>query len=116
MAEKKVRDLKSKAEFDAALKDPGSLMILDCFAEWCGPCRTIAPIMESLANNFSELRFYKLDIDAVPDVAQELGIRAMPTFIYFKGGKKLTQVVGADPSAIEAAIHQYKDVAVEDED
>lgn len=49
-------------------------------------------------------RFYKLDIDEVPDIAQELGIRAMPTFLIFKDGEKVGEVVGANQEALEAAV------------
>jgi thioredoxin 1 len=53
---------------------------------------------------YPDARFYKLDVDEVPDVAQELGIRAMPTFLLFKNGEKVAEVVGANPKALEAAI------------
>lgn len=53
---------------------------------------------------YPDARFYKLDVDEVPDVAQELGIRAMPTFLLFKNGDKVGEVVGANPKALEAAI------------
>lgn len=53
---------------------------------------------------YPDARFYKLDVDEVPEVAQELGIRAMPTFLLFKNGEKVGEVVGANPKALEAAI------------
>lgn len=53
---------------------------------------------------YPDARFYKLDVDEVPDVAQELGIRAMPTFLLFRNGEKIAEVVGANPKALEAAI------------
>jgi thioredoxin 1 len=56
------------------------------------------------SNTYPDARFYKIDVDEVPDVAQELGIRAMPTFLLFKGGDKVAEVVGANPKALEAAI------------
>ena len=56
------------------------------------------------SNTYPHVRFYKLDVDEVPDVAQELGIRAMPTFLLFKNGDKVAEVVGANPKALEAAI------------
>ena len=56
------------------------------------------------SSTYPNARFYKLDVDEVPDVAQELGIRAMPTFLLFKNGDKVAEVVGANPKALEAAI------------
>ena len=53
---------------------------------------------------YENAAFFKLDIDEVPDVTQELGIRAMPTFLFFRDGEKVNEVVGANPKAIEAAI------------
>ncbi len=94
----------SSSDFRTALSDP-SLMILDCFATWCGPCKVIAPAVVDMSKKYKEsARFYKLDIDEVPDIAQELGIRAMPTFLIFKGGEKVGEVVGANQAALEAAV------------
>lgn len=60
--------------------------------------------MNEFGANFPQVKFYKVDVDAVPDVAQELGIRAMPTIVYFKNGQKFNEVVGADLRAIEEGI------------
>lgn len=57
------------------------------------------------------MRFYKIDVDELPDVAQELGIRAMPTFLVFKDGEKVGEVVGANPNAIKAAIEKHSATA-----
>jgi len=57
-----------------------------------------------MSDTYPDARFFKLDVDEVPDVAQELAIRAMPTFILFKDGKKCAEIVGANPKALEAAI------------
>lgn len=84
-------------------------MIIDCFAVWCGPCKVIAPKVVELSKEHTNARFYKLDIDEVPDVAQELGIRAMPTFVFFKNGQKVAEVVGANPSALKAAVVEWSD-------
>jgi thioredoxin 1 len=68
---------------------------------------TEANMCQRFSEKYPETRFYKLDIDEVPDVAQELGIRAMPTFVFFKGGEKVGEVVGANPKAIEAGIQEH---------
>jgi len=62
--------------------------------------------LKRFSDTYNQARFYKLDVDEVPDVAQELGIRAMPTFLLFKNGEKVGEVVGANPKALEAAIQQ----------
>ncbi|KAF2703680.1 thioredoxin domain-containing protein [Pleomassaria siparia CBS 279.74] len=64
----------------------------------------IAPQVVKLSDTYPTARFYKLDVDEVPSVAQDLGIRAMPTFLLFKDGAKVAEVVGANPKALEAAI------------
>jgi len=102
-----VHNLLNKSSFDEALEKTEGLIVLDCFAVWCGPCKIIAPQIVKYAKTYTDVSFYKLDVDDVPDVAQELGIRAMPTFVFFKGGKKVKEVVGANPKAIEAAIQEY---------
>ena len=56
------------------------------------------------SEEYTKARFYKVDVDELPDVAQELGVRAMPTFIFFKDGEKVKSVVGADPAALENTI------------
>jgi thioredoxin 1 len=93
----------SKAEFQSAIKD-NKVVVLDAFATWCGPCKVIAPQVVKFSEEFTDAHFVKLDVDEVPDVAQELGIRAMPTFLIFKNEEKVQEVVGANPKALLAAI------------
>ncbi|KAL8780817.1 MAG: hypothetical protein Q9213_006290 [Squamulea squamosa] len=95
----------SKSDYDTALADP-SLMIIDCMATWCAPCKIIAPELVKMSNTHTAARFYKLDIDEVPEVAAELGVRAMPTFVMFKDGKKIGEVVGAHAAALEAKVKE----------
>jgi len=104
MGKEGVHNLSAKGEFDSAIAEKDTLMVLDCFATWCGPCKVIAPQVVKFSEKYPEARFYKVDVDEVPDVAQELGVRAMPTFFLFKNGEKVGEVVGANPSALEKAI------------
>ncbi|TVY45999.1 Thioredoxin [Lachnellula occidentalis] len=98
-----VHNLGSKPEFQSAITD-NKIVVLDAFATWCGPCKVIAPKVVEFSTQFPNVHFVKIDVDEVPDVAQELGIRAMPTFVIFKNGEKEAEVVGANPKALEAAI------------
>lgn len=75
-------------------------------ATWCGPCKVIAPEIVKMSEKFSAARFYKLDVDEVPDLAQELGVRAMPTFMVFKNGEKVGEVVGANQKALQALVEK----------
>ncbi|THZ13734.1 hypothetical protein D6C90_08082 [Aureobasidium pullulans] len=98
---------KYKADFDSARAETGTLMVVDFFATWCGPCKAIAPQVVKMSSTYPSARFYKIDVDEVPEVAQELSIRAMPTFVLFKDGQEVATVVGANPTALEAAIKQH---------
>jgi len=98
-----VHNINSMADFKSALAQPGGLVI-DCFATWCGPCKVIAPKVVEFSKKYPGTRFYKVDVDEVPDVAQELNITAMPTFVLFKDGELANTVIGASPPALEAAI------------
>lgn len=95
-----------KADFQAAL-DTTSLVVIDCFATWCGPCKVIAPKIVEFSKQYENGRFYKLDVDEVPDLAQELGVRAMPTFFFFKNGEKVGEVVGASATQIETKVKEH---------
>lgn len=66
----------------------------------------IAPEIVKMSNAFPAARFYKLDVDEVPDLAQELGVRAMPTFMVFKNGEKVGEVVGANQKALQALVEK----------
>ncbi|KAA8570914.1 hypothetical protein EYC84_000296 [Monilinia fructicola] len=105
-----VHNLANATEFKSALAG-NNVVVLDAFATWCGPCKAIAPKVSKLSEEYPTAHFVKIDVDEVPDVAQELGIRAMPTFLIFKGEEKIAEVVGANPVALEEAIK--KAVAVD---
>lgn len=66
----------------------------------------IAPQVSKFSDAYPQAHFIKLDVDELPDVAQELGIRAMPTFLIFKSGEKVGEVVGANPQALKNAIEK----------
>ncbi|KAJ9501241.1 thioredoxin trx1 [Exophiala xenobiotica] len=104
-----VNPIHSKSSFGTSVYQAGGdkLVVVDCFATWCGPCKVIAPelVKFSESQEFKDkVDFYKIDVDEVPDIAQELGVRAMPTFMLFKNGEKVGEVVGANKKALEQAI------------
>jgi len=101
-----VHNITSKADFDTALKEH-KVVVMDAFATWCGPCKIIAPTVVKFSETYPNAHFIKVDVDDVPDVAEKLGIRAMPTFLVFENGQEVKKVVGADPTKLEAAIQAH---------
>jgi thioredoxin 1 len=73
-------------------------VLVEFWATWCGPCRSISPIVEGLAKEFSgRVKVTKLNVDESPATPSQYGVRGIPTLILFKGGKILDQIVGAVP-------------------
>lgn len=73
-------------------------VIVDFWAEWCGPCRAVAPVLDQIADERSdELRVVKVNIDEEPDLARRYGVMSIPTIILFKEGEPATVAVGAQP-------------------
>lgn len=83
------------------------LVVIDFYAVWCGPCTTMAAPVRKLASEYTDVSFYKLDIDNVRTVAAEQKINSMPTFILYKDGGMVNTVVGAKPKALEDAIKSH---------
>ena len=69
--------------------------LVDFWAEWCGPCRTMHPVFTRLSKKFKKIRFARLNIDENRDIATKLGIQSIPIFIMFKNGQPVDKVVGA---------------------
>ena len=87
------------ADFEKVIKEH-PYVVVDFWAEWCAPCKAIAPIVEDLAKAYAgKVTFVKLDTDANPRVPQEYMVMGIPTLLFFKGGKLVDQVVGAMPRA-----------------
>ncbi len=75
-------------------------VLVDFWATWCGPCRSISPIIEELAKEFTgRVKVTKLNVDESPATPSQYGVRGIPTLILFKGGKILDQIIGAVPKA-----------------
>ena len=82
--------------------------VVDFWAAWCGPCRMIAPVIEQLATERTDVRFAKLNVDENPRTASSFNVQGIPLLVFFKDGVERGRVVGAVPrSQIESAIRQY---------
>ena len=84
--------------FQADVLDADKPVLVDFWAEWCGPCRMIAPALEEIAGELSDkVSIVKINIDENPDTPGRYGVRGIPTMLLFKGGQPVAQKVGAAP-------------------
>jgi thioredoxin 1 len=96
------------ADFDSTVKSH-PLMLVDFWAEWCGPCRLIAPVLDELAGEYAgRLVVGKVNVDQNGQTAVRFGIRSIPTLLVLKNGARVDQIVGAHPKhTIKAKIDQH---------
>lgn len=88
----------SDASFDTEVVASDQPVLVDFWAEWCGPCRMIAPILENIADEYAgSLKVAKLDVDRNPETMTKFGVQSIPTMILFKNGQPVERIVGYMP-------------------
>ncbi|MQL87210.1 hypothetical protein Taro_019737 [Colocasia esculenta] len=97
----------SSQDFDEH-KDSKKLVVVDFTASWCGPCRVIAPFVADWAERLEDVKFLKVDVDELTDVAEEWQVEAMPTFVLLREGKQVDRVVGARKEELLLKIAQHR--------
>jgi len=81
--------------FEQNVLKSDKLVVVDFWAEWCGPCRMVGPILEELAAENTNIVIGKMNVDENPEVPTQMGIRNIPTLLFYKGGKVVNKFVGA---------------------
>ncbi len=93
------------ATFDQEVLKSETPVLVDFWAVWCGPCKAIAPVVDDLATRYKgKLKVGKMDVDDQQAIAQQYGIRSIPTLLVFKGGRVVDTIVGADRTRLEESI------------
>ena len=88
----------TEQDFSGKVENGKGLSVVDFTAEWCGPCKALAPVLEELASEYAgKVSFFKLDVDRNQPVAQKYMVRSVPTLVFFKNGKIVDSLIGALP-------------------
>ena len=100
------------ANFEASALDTDKLVMIDFWAQWCGPCKMLSPIVEQLAEEHGDVVIGKLDVDNNPEVSTKYGIRSLPTILWLKGGEVVDKHVGLTTKAkLEEKIQSHLQTA-----
>ncbi|XP_076813599.1 uncharacterized protein LOC143460096 [Clavelina lepadiformis] len=97
--------LSTKEEVAQKLSE-NKFVAVDFYADWCGPCRMISPKFAQMAGDFEAVAFCKVNVDENAEAAEQYGISAMPTFLFFKDGDKVDEVVGASEAKLKEALEK----------
>lgn len=87
----------NNTEFENEVLNGKGIALVDLFADWCMPCQMIAPIIEEISNEKTDVNFFKVNVDETPDVAIKYGVSSIPTLVIFKDGELVNKAVGAYP-------------------
>jgi len=104
-----VKMCKDLAELKADIAAAGDkLVVIDFFAEWCGPCKKIAPMIEEMSKTETNVVFLKVDVDVNEEGAEAYNVTAMPTFVFLQNGVKVADLMGANEAKLKELVAQHK--------
>lgn len=87
----------TKDNFEREVMQSDKPVFLDFWAEWCGPCQMVGPVVEELANEITDVKIGKVNVDQVPELAQKFGVMSIPTMVLIKKGEVVKTTIGAQP-------------------
>lgn len=98
----------AESEFDEKVNQASSHVLVEFGAPWCGPCKSLEPVLAELAAAYQETAFYSVDVDQCPGLVMRFGVMSVPTLILFKDGEVAQQVTGYKPRAVlEKALFKH---------
>ena len=89
----------TKENFEQEVLQSAKPVLLDFWASWCGPCRMLSPVVDEVAEERTDVKVGKVNVDEQPELAGEFGVMSIPTLLVFEQGKLVSQAVGASPKA-----------------
>ena len=89
----------NESEFDREVLQDSGTVLVDFWATWCGPCRMLSPIVDEVAEERTDVKGCKVNVDEQPELASQFGVMSIPTLLVFRDGKLVNQAVGARPKA-----------------
>lgn len=101
-----VKVVTSEAEYQKLISE-NDVVIVDFFAEWCGPCKRIAPVFEECSKQYTKILFVKVDVDELAEITEKENITSMPTFKVYKGGQVVETLLGANDAALKQVVEKY---------
>jgi thioredoxin 1 len=93
-------DTITESTFEQEVLQSEQPVLVDFWAEWCGPCHAVAPVLDQIASEHEGLRLVKVNIDEEPDLARRFGVMSIPTMILFEGGEPKAAALGAQPKGM----------------
>ena len=95
--------------FEKEVNDKSGVVLIDFYADWCGPCKMMAPVLDELSDELAgKVKIAKVDVDENDELAYKYGIRSIPTLIIFKDGKEAEKIVGFNPKdALKSVLNKY---------
>ena len=87
----------TKENFQSEVLESDKTVLIDFWAEWCGPCRMLSPVVDEIANEKPDVKVCKVDVDNEPELATQFGVMSIPTLVVIKDGKVQSQSVGVQP-------------------
>lgn len=91
-----VEQIKSTADYDAVLKNNNGVFV-DFYADWCGPCKMVGPLVEKISGDYDTVKFVKVNVDDFPEIAGRYGIMSIPTLIALRNGEPVSKIIGYRP-------------------